>query len=127
MAIVNAELRRRCRDSWFRGEDGEEQERRVYEYVVASKCGRPFAEALYIEKARLNAFVASHPTAEEVGSSISSSKPDAIDTSSMTDFFTCGRCKSRKCTYNEVFSRSGDEPAVVHVQCLHCGNRWRMG
>jgi DNA-directed RNA polymerase subunit M/transcription elongation factor TFIIS len=45
----------------------------------------------------------------------------------MTDMFICGKCKKRECTYYEIFSRSGDEPSVIHIRCINCGNSWKMG
>lgn len=45
----------------------------------------------------------------------------------MTDMFLCGKCKKRECTYYEMFSRSGDEPAVIHIRCINCGNSWKIG
>lgn len=44
---------------------------------------------------------------------------------SYTDQFRCGKCKERKCTYYEAFLRSADEPAVVFVECINCGNEWK--
>ena len=43
----------------------------------------------------------------------------------MTDQFKCGRCKSRKCTYYELQTRSADEGMTTFITCLHCGNRWK--
>jgi transcription elongation factor S-II len=45
----------------------------------------------------------------------------------MTDMFLCIKCKKRECTYYEVFSRSADEPAVIHIRCCNCGNSWKIG
>jgi DNA-directed RNA polymerase subunit M/transcription elongation factor TFIIS len=45
----------------------------------------------------------------------------------MTDQFLCGRCKKRECTFTEMQMRSCDEPATLFIQCLTCGNRWRLG
>ncbi len=45
----------------------------------------------------------------------------------MTDAFKCGRCKRRECSYTEIQTRSCDEPATLFIQCLACGNRWRIG
>lgn len=41
-----------------------------------------------------------------------------------TDNFTC-RCKSKKCTYFQLQTRSADEPMTTFVTCLDCGNRWK--
>lgn len=48
-------------------------------------------------------------------------KPEA-----MTDQFKCGRCKSRKCTYYELQTRSADEGMTTFITCLNCGNRWKQ-
>lgn len=45
----------------------------------------------------------------------------------MTDQFRCSRCKKRECSYMELQTRSCDEPASLFIQCLTCGNQWRMG
>jgi len=42
-----------------------------------------------------------------------------------TDMYTCGRCKSKKCTYYEMQTRSADEPTTVFVTCLNCGKNWK--
>lgn len=42
-----------------------------------------------------------------------------------TDMFTCRKCKSKKCTYYEMQTRSADEPATIFVTCLDCGKNWK--
>lgn len=42
-----------------------------------------------------------------------------------TDMFTCNKCKSKKCTYYELQTRSADEPATIFVTCINCGKNWR--
>jgi DNA-directed RNA polymerase subunit M/transcription elongation factor TFIIS len=42
-----------------------------------------------------------------------------------TDMFTCKRCKSKKCTYYELQTRSADEPATIFITCIDCGKNWR--
>ena len=42
-----------------------------------------------------------------------------------TDNFTCGKCKSNKCTYYQLQTRSADEPMTTFVTCINCGNRWK--
>lgn len=42
-----------------------------------------------------------------------------------TDNFTCWKCKSKKCSYYQLQTRSGDEPMTTFVTCLDCGNRWK--
>jgi len=41
-----------------------------------------------------------------------------------TDVYICGRCKSRKCTYESVQIRSADESTTIFVNCLSCGKNW---
>jgi transcription elongation factor S-II len=38
-----------------------------------------------------------------------------------TDMFTCKKCRSKKCTYYELQTRSADEPATIFITCLDCG------
>jgi len=45
----------------------------------------------------------------------------------MTDQYKCARCKKRECSYIELQTRSCDEPATLFIQCVPCGNRWRIG
>jgi len=42
-----------------------------------------------------------------------------------TDDFKCWKCKSKKCTYYQLQTRSADEPMTTFVTCLDCGNRWK--
>jgi len=42
-----------------------------------------------------------------------------------TDTFTCRKCKSNKCTYYQMQTRSADEPMTTFVTCIECGNRWK--
>jgi transcription elongation factor S-II len=44
----------------------------------------------------------------------------------MTDRYTCGKCKKKKCSYYELQTRSADEPMTMFITCLHCGHRWKM-
>lgn len=43
-----------------------------------------------------------------------------------TDLLKCGKCKKRNCTYNQVQTRSADEPMTTFVLCNECGNRWKF-
>jgi len=45
----------------------------------------------------------------------------------MTDQYKCKRCKKRECSFIELQTRSCDEPATLFIQCVQCGNRWRIG
>ena len=42
-----------------------------------------------------------------------------------TDTFTCRKCKSKKCTYYSLQTRSADEPMTIFVTCLDCGQRFK--
>jgi transcription elongation factor S-II len=42
-----------------------------------------------------------------------------------TDNFTCRKCKSKKCSYYQLQTRSADEPMTTFVTCIECGNRWK--
>lgn len=43
-----------------------------------------------------------------------------------TDLFKCGKCGKSNCTYNQVQTRSADEPMTTFVLCNECGNRWKF-
>lgn len=45
----------------------------------------------------------------------------------MSSDYKCGKCRKRRVVYHEIFSRSADEAAVIHICCLECGNRWKIG
>lgn len=47
------------------------------------------------------------------------------NTQASTDMFTCKKCKSKRCTYYELQTRSADEPATVFITCLDCGKHWK--
>ncbi|XP_052216506.1 transcription elongation factor A protein 1-like isoform X2 [Dreissena polymorpha] len=42
-----------------------------------------------------------------------------------TDLFKCGKCGKSNCTYNQLQTRSSDEPMTTFVFCNECGNRWK--
>ncbi|KAM7029525.1 transcription elongation factor A protein 3 isoform 2-T2 [Acridotheres tristis] len=44
----------------------------------------------------------------------------------VTDLFQCSKCKKKNCTYNQVQTRSADEPMTTFVLCNECGNRWKF-
>ncbi|XP_060937338.1 transcription elongation factor A protein 3 isoform X4 [Limanda limanda] len=43
-----------------------------------------------------------------------------------TSLLQCGKCKKKNCTYNQVQTRSADEPMTTFVLCNECGNRWKF-
>jgi len=43
-----------------------------------------------------------------------------------TTLMTCGKCKKKNCTYNQLQTRSADEPMTTFVLCNECGNRWKF-
>ncbi|CAI9165535.1 unnamed protein product [Rangifer tarandus platyrhynchus] len=43
-----------------------------------------------------------------------------------TDLFQCSKCRKKNCTYNQVQTRSADEPMTTFVLCNECGNRWKV-
>jgi DNA-directed RNA polymerase subunit M/transcription elongation factor TFIIS len=42
-----------------------------------------------------------------------------------TDAFKCRKCRSTKCTYYELQTRSADEPMTIFITCLDCGTKWK--
>jgi DNA-directed RNA polymerase subunit M/transcription elongation factor TFIIS len=42
-----------------------------------------------------------------------------------TDMFQCRKCKSKRCTYYEMQTRSADEPATIFITCLDCGKNFK--
>ncbi|SCW00962.1 LAFE_0D01992g1_1 [Lachancea fermentati] len=45
---------------------------------------------------------------------------------SVTDRFTCGKCKEKKVSYYQLQTRSADEPLTTFCTCEVCGNRWKF-
>jgi transcription elongation factor S-II len=43
----------------------------------------------------------------------------------MTDTFTCRKCRSKKCSYYALQTRSADEPMTLFITCLECGTRMK--
>jgi DNA-directed RNA polymerase subunit M/transcription elongation factor TFIIS len=48
-----------------------------------------------------------------------------INMDAATDMFTCRKCKSNKCNYYQMQTRSADEPMTTFVTCISCGTRWK--
>jgi len=43
-----------------------------------------------------------------------------------TDMLKCGKCGKKNCTYNQLQTRSADEPMTTFVLCNECGHRWKF-
>ncbi|KAM6967516.1 transcription elongation factor A protein 3 [Aplochiton taeniatus] len=43
-----------------------------------------------------------------------------------TDMLQCSKCRKKNCSYNQVQTRSADEPMTTFVLCNECGNRWKF-
>ncbi|CAG7724825.1 unnamed protein product [Allacma fusca] len=50
----------------------------------------------------------------------------ATNQGTKTDLLKCNKCGKRDCTYNQLQTRSSDEPMTTFVLCNHCGNRWKF-
>ncbi|KAI1284977.1 Transcription elongation factor A protein 1 [Halotydeus destructor] len=43
-----------------------------------------------------------------------------------TDLLKCPKCRKSNCTYNQVQTRSADEPMTTFCLCNECGKRWKF-
>ena len=43
----------------------------------------------------------------------------------MTDRYTCRKCHSKKFSYTQLQTRSGDEGITTYLTCLDCGTRMK--
>uniref|UniRef100_A0A3P8UYR4 Transcription elongation factor A (SII), 3 n=1 Tax=Cynoglossus semilaevis TaxID=244447 RepID=A0A3P8UYR4_CYNSE len=43
-----------------------------------------------------------------------------------TDLLQCEKCRKKNCTYNQMQTRSADEPMTTFVLCNECGYRWKF-
>ena len=50
----------------------------------------------------------------------------STEVQAMTDMFTCKKCRSKRCTYYELQTRSADEPSTIFITCLDCGKHWKQ-
>ncbi|UYV76884.1 TCEA3 [Cordylochernes scorpioides] len=50
----------------------------------------------------------------------------AMTSGTKTDLLKCSKCKKTNCTYNQVQTRSADEPMTTFVLCNECGHRWKV-
>lgn len=51
----------------------------------------------------------------------------AVTGGTKTDLLKCGKCRKSNCTYNQVQTRSADEPMTTFCFCNECGHRWKVG
>ncbi|XP_022908419.1 transcription elongation factor S-II [Onthophagus taurus] len=83
--------------------------------------------------ARLAVMTAEEMANDEIKSLRERFKKEAINDAQLataqgtkTDLLKCGKCKKRNCTYNQIQTRSADEPMTTFVLCNECGNRWKF-
>lgn len=50
----------------------------------------------------------------------------AMTGGTQTDLIKCPKCKKANCTYNQVQTRSADEPMTTFCFCNECGKRWKF-
>jgi len=50
----------------------------------------------------------------------------AVTGGTKTNLLTCGRCKKSDVLYNQLQTRSADEPMTTFCVCEHCGHRWKF-
>ncbi|XP_063967933.1 transcription elongation factor S-II-like [Lytechinus pictus] len=43
-----------------------------------------------------------------------------------SNLLKCGKCQKKNCTYNQMQTRSADEPMTTFVFCNDCGHRWKF-
>ncbi|XP_034942526.1 transcription elongation factor S-II [Chelonus insularis] len=86
-----------------------------------------------ITPARLAVMTAEEMASDEIKQLRDRFKKEAINDAQLatvqgtkTDLLKCGKCKQRDCTYNQVQTRSADEPMTTFVLCNNCGNRWKF-
>jgi len=86
-----------------------------------------------ITPARLAVMTAEEMASDEIKQLREQFKKEAINDAQLatvqgtkTELLKCGKCKKRNCTYNQVQTRSADEPMTTFVLCNACGNRWKF-
>jgi len=50
----------------------------------------------------------------------------AVTGGTKTHLIKCPNCKKNNCTYNQVQTRSADEPMTTFCLCNECGKRWKF-
>ena len=43
----------------------------------------------------------------------------------ITNIYTCSRCKQNKCSYYRLQTRRCDEPMTIFIKCLNCSKSWK--
>lgn len=86
-----------------------------------------------IQPSRLAVMTAEEMASDEIKQLREQFKKEAINDAQLatvqgtkTSLLKCGKCKKRNCTYNQVQTRSADEPMTTFVLCNECGNRWKF-
>ncbi|XP_054719081.1 transcription elongation factor S-II-like [Uloborus diversus] len=86
-----------------------------------------------IEPAKIAVMTADEMASEEMKTLRQKFTKEAINDHQMavtggtkTDLLKCGKCKKSNCTYNQVQTRSADEPMTTFVYCNECGHRWKF-
>lgn len=86
-----------------------------------------------IQASRLATMTAEEMASDEMKKVRDKFEKDAINDAQLatvqgtqTDLLKCGKCKKRNCTYNQIQTRSADEPMTTFVLCNSCGNRWKF-
>ncbi|KAG7255435.1 hypothetical protein CRUP_016828 [Coryphaenoides rupestris] len=86
----------------------------------------------YIEMTRIAAMSAEEMASDELRQLRNVLTQEAIREHQMaktggtsTDLLQCSKCRKKNCTYNQVQTRSADEPMTTFVLCNECGNRWK--
>ncbi|KAK2185598.1 hypothetical protein NP493_230g02013 [Ridgeia piscesae] len=88
----------------------------------------------YISPDKIAVMTAVEMASEEMKALREKFTKEAIDDHQMaktggttSSLLKCGKCRKRNCTYNQVQTRSADEPMTTFVFCNECGNRWKVG
>lgn len=86
-----------------------------------------------IQASRLATMTAEEMASDEMKKMRDKFKKEAINDAQLatvqgtkTDLLKCGKCKKRNCTYNQIQTRSADEPMTTFVLCNACGHRWKF-
>lgn len=87
----------------------------------------------YVTPERLATMTADEMASKELKDLRAKLTKEAIDdhqmgaqTGTKSDLFKCSKCGERDTSYNQVQTRSADEPMTTFVLCNHCGNRWKF-